>query len=271
MVPLARELFALDSVSNDHPELAGDSVARREVSARLAALQALLETELHKAFDNALWFRKNYRPKRLRQADLNSIASELASHRFEESPYLHNELLNRQKPSSSAIAAQNNLLRRMVLNEGEPRLGIKGFPAEGGLFASLLEATGLYAQGAKGWRFASPITSADDACRLAPMWKRARDYVKEHGNRTVAVSELFDEWRKPPFGVKNGLMPILAVAFVLSQRDKLAVYPGRYIPGEIRRRGRRLPRERLGLYPVALDGSHRYRAALTVGHGAGGA
>ena len=58
VVPLARELFALDSVSNDHPELAGDSVARREVSARLAALQALLETELHKAFDNALWFRK---------------------------------------------------------------------------------------------------------------------------------------------------------------------------------------------------------------------
>ena len=224
VVPLARELFALDRVSNDHPELAGDSVARREVSARLAALQGLLETELHKALNNALWFRKNYRPMRLQQADLNSIASELADRRFEESPYLHNELLNRQKPSSNAIAAQNNLLRRMVLNESEPRLGIEGFPAEGGLFASLLESTGLYAQRGDRWRFGSPITSAGDPCRLAPMWKRARDYVKEHANRTVAVSELFDEWRKPPFGVKNGLMPTLAVAFVLSQRDKLAVY-----------------------------------------------
>ena len=224
IVPLARELLALDSVSNDHPELAGDSVARREVSARLAALQALLETNLHKALDNALWFRKNYRPKRLRQADLNSIASELADRRFEESPYLHNELLNRQKPSSNAIAAQNNLLRRMVLNEGQPRLGIEGFPAEGGLFTSLLKATGLYAQHGKRWRFASPITSGDDPCRLAPMWKRATSYIKEHANRTIAVSELFSEWRKPPFGVKNGLMPILVVAFVLSQRDKLAVY-----------------------------------------------
>ena len=224
VVPLARELFALDSVSNDHPELAGDSVARREVSAQLATLQSLLETELYKAFDNALWFRKNYRPKRLRQADLNSIASELADRRFEESPYLHNELLNRQKPSSSAIAAQNNLLRRMVLNEGKSRLDIEGFPAEGGLFASLLEATALYVQRGRSWSFASPITSSDDPCRLAPMWKTAIDYVKAHANRTVAVSELVDEWRKPPFGVKNGLMPILAVAFVLSQRDKLAVY-----------------------------------------------
>ena len=224
IVPLARELFSLDRVRNDHPELAGDSVARREVAARFAALQALLETELYKAFDNALWFRKHHRPKRLRQADLNNIASNLADRRFEDSPRLHNELLNRKKPSSNAIAAQNILLRRMVLNEGAPRLGIEGFPAELGLFASVLESTGLYAQRETVWCFAPPTTSDDDACRLVPMWKRATDYIKEHAHRTVAVSELFDEWRKPPFGVKDGLMPILAVAFILSRRDKLAVY-----------------------------------------------
>ena len=224
IVPLARELFALGSVRNDHPELVGDSVARREVSARLATLQALLETELRKAFDNALWFRKYHQPRLLRQADLNSIASDLADRRFKESPCLHNELLNRKKPSSNAVAAQNNLLRRMVLNEGAPYLDIKGFPAERGLFASILEATGLYVQRGKIWCFVPPTTSGDDTCRLAPMWKRAIDYVKENANRTVAVSELFDEWRKPPFGVKNGLMPILAVTFILSNRDKIAVY-----------------------------------------------
>ncbi|GMV63194.1 MAG: hypothetical protein AMXMBFR74_23620 [Parvibaculum sp.] len=224
ILPLARELFALESVSNDHPELQGDAVARREVFARLASLQALLETELHKAFDNALWFRKNYQPKRLRQADLNSIASDLADRRFEESPRLHNELLNRQKPSSNAIAAQNNLLRRMVLNEGEPRLGIEGFPAEGGLFASVLESTGLYVQDGDVWRFAAPNTGAADPRRLGPIWKKASDYVRRHAKRTVAISELFAEWGKPPFGVKDGLMPIFAVAFILSQRERLAVY-----------------------------------------------
>ena len=224
IVPLARELSALDRVSNDHPELAGDAVARREVSARLAALQALLETEIRKAFDNALWFRKHHRPKRLQHADLNGIASELADRRFEESPCLHNELLNRTKPSSNAVAAQNNLLRRMVLNEGVQRLGIEGFPAERGLFASILETTGLYVQRRKVWRFVSPPTGDDDLSRLAPMWKWTTNYMREHADRTVPVSELFDKWRKPPFGVKNGLMPILAVAFVLSQREKLAVY-----------------------------------------------
>ncbi len=224
IVPLARELAALDRVANDHPELAGDPVARREVSARRAALQGVLETELHKAFDNALWFRKHHQPRRLRQADLNGMASELADRRFEKSPRLHNELLNRRKPSTNAIAAQNNLLRRMVLNQGARRLGIDGFPAERGLFASLLETTHLYAQREGVWRFVAPTAGDDDPCRLAPIWEKASQFVKENANRTVPISDLLDEWRKPPYGVKDGLMPILAVAFVLSQRDRLAIY-----------------------------------------------
>ena len=224
VVPLARELLALEKVSNDHPELAGDPVARREVDARLADMQVLLEAELHKAFDTALWFRENYPPSSLRQAELNTMASELADSRFSQCPRLHNELLNRHKPSTSAITAQNHLLRRMVQNEGEPRLGIEGFPAEGGLFVSVLESSGLYAQEDTVWRFVSPTEVLDDPCFLAPLWKAALAHVEEHTKRTVAVSELFDLWRKPPFGLKDGLMPIFAVAFVLSHRDKLAVY-----------------------------------------------
>ena len=144
IIPLARELLALEWVSDEHPELAGDSVARREVSARLAALQSLLETELHKSFDNAKWFGKSRTAQPLKQAELNNIASELADSRFNQCPRLHNELLNRQKPSGSAVAAQNILLRRMVLNKGEDRLGIRKFPAEAGLFVSILDASGLY-------------------------------------------------------------------------------------------------------------------------------
>lgn len=222
VVPLARELIALENVSNDHPELAGDSVARREVSARLAALQALLETELHKAFDNALWFRKNHQKQRLHQADLNGIASKLADYRFSKGPRLLNELLNRQKPSSNAITAQNKLLHRMVSNEGEQRLGIDGFPAEAGLFVSILESTGLYAKHDKSWKFVSP--EAEDLCCLTPMWEAAFAHLRDNANRTISVLELIELWRKPPYGVKDGLMPLLAVAFVLSQRDKLAVY-----------------------------------------------
>jgi len=226
IVDLSRELLALEKVRNDHPELAGDAVARREVVARLSTLQAQLESELHRAFDGARWFRRYQRgaAKRYSHSELNGLASDLADKRFDASPRLHNELLCRQKPSSNAIAAQNGLLKRMVLNEGEPRLGIEGFPAEGGLFASLLEATGLYAETARGWRFCAPDAGADETYRLVPVWEAAERHLSEHADRPVAVSELYDLWRKEPFGVKDGLMPVLTTAFILAKRDRIAVY-----------------------------------------------
>ena len=225
VVTLARELLALDKVNNDHPELAGDPVARREVSARLAELQAQLESELNKSFDRAEWHRKHHSPKPYRQVDLNSLASELADKYFNQSPRLHNELLNRQKPSGSAIAAQNVLLRRMINNEGNPRLGIEGYPADGGLFASVLEVTGLYSETRDGWRFVSPSNNHTDTCGMYPAWSAAKQYVKNNKRRSVSISELCDKvWSQPPLGIKEGLMPVLSVAFILSQRENLAIY-----------------------------------------------
>lgn len=224
IVALARELLALEKVRDDHAELAGDAVARREIAARLAAVQAQLEGELRRSFDSAFWYRKHHSPKAYRQAELNSLASELSDRRFDQCPRLSNELLNRQKPSSNAVAAQNELLRRMVLLEGEERLGIKGFPAEGGLFASLLDASGLYQRNGTAWQFVTPRSSATDPANLAPMWEAARAYVTEHSNRTVRMEEIYDLWRRPPYGVKDGLLPILGVAFILTERSRLAVY-----------------------------------------------
>src|SRR5262249_40235549 len=152
----------------ERAELAGDPVARREVMARLATLQSQVETELHRAFDSATWYRKFAEPKSCRQSDLNSLASDLADSRFKETPHVPNELLNRQEPSGRAVAAQNILLGRMVLGEGEPRLGIEGFPAEGGLFVSILEAPNLYIKTREGHRFASPRRD-DDPGHLFPI------------------------------------------------------------------------------------------------------
>ena len=223
IVTFARELMALESVKQDRPELAGDAVARQEVAARLMAVQGVLEAELRKAFDEAMWYRHDDAPKQYRHAQLNTLASEIADSRFYQSPKLHNEILNRHKPSSSAVAAQNALLRRMVLYLGQERLGITGFPAEGGLLRSLLEAPVLYVCESGKWHFTAPQKD-HDPCRLHPIWEAATDFVEANAKRMITVSEIYDLWRQPPFGVKDGLLPVLAVAFILSCRDRLAIY-----------------------------------------------
>ena len=220
----ARELLALERVRDETPELQGDRVARIEVQARIAVFQGQLESELARAFNSASWYRRRRKAKTLLHAELNSLASDLADAKFHAAPRLNNELLGRVKPSSSAVAAQNILLRRMVLNEGEARLGIKGFPAEGGLFASLLEATGLYRETADGWRFLAPTPDADDPDNLSPTWRVATALLKNNAHRTVTIAEIYEVWRQAPLGIKDGLLPMLAVAFLLSQRETLAFY-----------------------------------------------
>ena len=222
ILQLVRELIAVQEIHDVRPELSGDSVARKEVEARLGSLQNKLSGELRKSFDSAKWHRKNYSVQSCKMFELNRLASELADARFCKCPKIHNELLNRQKPSSSAAAARNSLLRRMVLNEGEYRLGIDGYPAEGGLFASLLESTGLYAKKGKIWQFVSPGKNASG--RLKPLWQAAINFVKSNDSRRVAVSEICNIWRREPFGIKDGLMTVYSLAFMLSQRNSIAIY-----------------------------------------------
>lgn len=219
---LALEILALEKVFEESSDLAGDSVARREIRARLADLQSKLEAELNRAFDHATWYPHNEQPKNLSRKALSVLASELADQRFPSSPQIHNELLNRIKPSSNAIAAQNALLKHMVTYEGKSRLNIDGFPAEGGLFSAILDNSGIYH--ARKNEFVSPEKLKSDPCNLKPIWKAATDYLQKNSDRTVSVDELYEIWRCPPYGVRDGLMPTLATAYILSQRSILAFY-----------------------------------------------
>ena len=220
---LARELLALSEVQEERPELAGDPVAQREVQARHTTLQGQLEEEIRRAFDNATWYQKNHQPRQWYHAELNNVASNLAAKRYPRSPRVNSELLNRIKPSNNAVAAQNALLRAMVTHEGKPRLGIEGYPAEGGLFASILEATGLYKKVGKEYRFCTP-EKGNDPVGLLELWQATANLLCQAEDRTVSVAEINQLWSAPPFGLKDGLMSVLAVAFILSRREKVALY-----------------------------------------------
>ncbi len=221
---LAIELATLERVSEDRPELQGDRVARTEVVARMGAVRERLESDLARAYDSATWYRRGTRASKLTRSELNHLASRLADDRFSNAPVLRNELLGRTKPSSNAVAARNALLRRMALNEGEETLGIDGFPAEGGLYFSLLEATGLHQATKEGWRFVSPDEKDGDPCYLEPLWKIGRELFQSKSNEAVPVSDLYETWKAAPYGVKEGCLPVLAVAFLLSERGNLAFY-----------------------------------------------
>lgn len=227
---LAQELLALETVRAERAELNGDAVARREVNARIARAAADLEERVRQAFLSAEWKAASSSgseavltiPQDAGLAGLNAVASSLADSRYPHSPRLHNELLNRIKPSSNAIAAQKALLKAMVDGLGQARLGIVGYPAHGGLYASLLETTGLYQAASGAHRFTDP--RPDDTTNLGPLWRAGDDFLRSAGTAGVNLRHLFDLWQSPPFGLRAGLFPVFAIAYILSRADTLAIY-----------------------------------------------
>ena len=221
---LAKELIALERIRVDRPELEGDAVARREVDARIAATSSVLEEELKKSFSAARWYRKGVEPHTVGHAGLSFQASMLAREVFPKAPCIHNELLNRIKPSSNAVAAQKALLRRMVTREGVERLGIEGFPAEGGLFESILNKTGLYRFNKESGKYKFLPPRKRDASQLYPLWNVAEKFLSKNTQQVLSLQDLYEVWMAPKFGVRQGLLPILGVAFILANRNQIALY-----------------------------------------------
>lgn len=223
---LGSELLALQIVQSRH-ELNGDPVARREVQARISSVRANLEEQLREATINARWiageqeFETNGR--------LSPVASTLADAIYPAALGLWSELLNRDNPSSNSVKARRDLLYRMLDHEGEENLGVTGYPAERGLYETLLRATGLHRQDNNGaWRFLPPAD--EHAATFSLLWKETRDLFTD-ANKRVKISDLYDLWAKPPYGVRKGVMPVLFTAFLLAHKGNLALYKeGMFIP-----------------------------------------
>lgn len=214
----ATDLYAVDRIEASHPQLEGDRIARRELSARRALITDAVRRELLDAFATATWWRLGDRDKDLDRRSLSVIASAVASAAFHNAPVIQSELLNRDRPSSSAMAGLRALAHAMVSKSREADLGISGFPAERGLYLTILKPLGLHRQDDAGiWRF----QDHDDAVAgesLRPAWKVLVTA------RRMPLDELYEKWSKRPYGLKRGVMPVLVLAFLIAHRATIAVY-----------------------------------------------
>lgn len=224
---LSSELVALEQVKERH-ELSGDAVARREVYARLAATRADLEDQLQAAISLTKWHDGTdqvIEPG----SKLSPVASQLADDLFCAAPQVWSELVNRDNVSSNSVKARRELLHAMVNAEGQEALGFEGFPAERGLYETLLKTTGLHRKDVSGvWRFMAPDDEASDG--FVALWEATRALFSDADAR-VGAHDIYALWSAPPFGMKQGIQPVVLTAFMLAHKANIAVYKdGMFVP-----------------------------------------
>lgn len=221
-----KELLALEWIQKNKQELHGDNVARREIESRKNLVVSLLEAQLNKILMSSEWYENGRYIGLVKQNQLSAIASDTCDRIFSKTPKITSELVNRTKPSGSANTALNILLKNMVIKEGEPLLGITGFTAERGLFNILLQETGLYTENRAGkYSYNYPKSG-----NLKDLWDETISLIKNN-NGKINLFEIYKFWSEKPFGIKSGIQKFLALAFIMTQKNSIAVYKDDiYIP-----------------------------------------
>jgi len=213
----AIELMAVERVVSDHPQLEGDRIARREIAARQSYCIDQLHRSLEAALESAYWYLAPS-PNSPMQEPLAVIASALADVSYPKAPILKSELLQRDKPSSNSMAALRELAHAMVERFDQPFLGMTGYPAELGLYLTVLKPFGLHREIETGrFDFTAPNKSKEGQS-LRAAWS----LIDIADGETLDV--IFAQWAAPPYGIKAGVMPIFALAYILAARETVAVY-----------------------------------------------
>lgn len=229
---LALELTACERVLTARPELDGDSVARKELLSRIGTVRTGLEDELGDAFGLSRWFWQDEPQDSAAGGSISRIASTIAQGIYPGSPWLNSELINRDEPSSNSKKARKDLLYRMGSRGSQEDLGYEGYPADAGLYFSIVKATGLHRERAgKYWEFGEPFATP----RHEPMyllWSATKSFLLNDDSRQK-LSKLYDFWASPPYGLRDGVMPVLAMAFFLANRSALALYVGGSFTSEL--------------------------------------
>ena len=220
------------------PELRDDRVARREISLRIAEANQLLLRNLDNLLDprdeplgsGCLWIQGGRRAEVRSPVEVSQLLSDVCDQVYPDTPRIRNELITRRSLSSAAAAARRNLVERMLTRHAEETLGMEGYPPERSMYESVLRATGLHHQDQEGtWKFCAP--SRKDPKSISPSWKCMCDLVFGRQPEPLAVNEIFTALSSPPYGVLDGLHPVLLSAFMLAYPDETTLYrEGTFMP-----------------------------------------
>jgi hypothetical protein len=231
---LVQEVQRWEWVATNTLELNADKYGREEVSRQRQAARAQLEQRIQsqvgfKQFGertSLVWF---HRGESLEIKDGRHLLSELSricDETYADAPHVHNELVNRRSLSSAAAAARMRLVHKMFTDGKSPLLGMNPDkkPPEMSMYLSVLLNTGIHQEHGGVWRIAEPHYHRDKKCRVLPTLKKIRAVVQSQPDARVKISDLFDELRHPPYGVRNGMIPLLLTAFAIAQEQDVAFY-----------------------------------------------
>jgi len=238
----ALDVAAAGHVAANVAQLAGDRAARRELELRRAEAESLFRTEWDLLFGittggttknggegAAEWFQAGLRTSFDSARSFSAFLSDMADETYSATPILKNELINRRSLSSAGAGARRALIEAMLENPTHERLGLVGFPPELSMYECVLRATGLHREKGGAWVFAAP--DERDPAKLRAAWQKLEELVFTPEPQERPVQEIFAALQAPPYGLSEGVLPVLLCAFLQVHKHETTLYKeGTFLP-----------------------------------------
>jgi len=242
---LVQESGRWEWIAHNVPELNYDSCASEEVSRQISASRQVLQKRIQSFIGlynftekmELQWFCQGKRLNISSNRELLAYLSGVCDDVYNKAPIIQNELVNRRSLSSAAAAARMRLIERMFKHTSEPLLGMDTAkkPPEMSMYLSVLQKSQLHQQTQDGFRIIEP-DEEHDPCRLRPALKLILELLENKPYARVRISDIFEELRRPPYGVRDGLHPLLLATFTLIHENDIAFYEDgaflRHVSGE---------------------------------------
>ena len=221
------QLAYLHWIDENTPELAGDAVARRELSVRMIEAERSVTGRLVEIFGensegSCTWYHKGQPTDINSPKARNTYLSEICDVVYHKTPFIRNELINRRKISGAATNARKKLIQEMLENGDKKNLSITGYPAEMSIYRSLLWNTTIHREVEGAWGFHPP--KPDDKNRIAHAWNAIEAFLKKCEGERQPLEDLYQCLKKPPLGLRDGPLPILLCAAMLHYKTEIALY-----------------------------------------------
>jgi hypothetical protein len=222
-------------VQKHTPELKEDRYAAEEVGRQLALATQTLEKRIQHfvglgqsaraGASSIRWFHSGAERKLPTAKALVGFLSDVCDQLYLQAPRIHNEIVNRRSLSSAAASARMRLIERMFSSSDQALLGMDKTkrPPEMSIYLSLLRQANLHVESGEAWRLQEP-KEGDDPCNLRPVLAGFREILESKTDQRVPVSTIFAELRQPPFGVRDGVLPVLLVLILMEHQHDIALY-----------------------------------------------
>ncbi|AGB42038.1 hypothetical protein Halha_2155 [Halobacteroides halobius DSM 5150] len=236
---LLRSFDAQKILKEDKEFLKQDSLAEKELNAYITETRQLLDNKLTKFiepyYDNALYYHQGSVISRIKsRRDISKKISEVCEEYFAKTPVINNELVVKNKISSPQKSARKDINNRLIFRDLTERLGIEGYRPNFLIYRTMLIKTKLLLKEGKeseNLMFNPEILDNESRKNIEQNLTHTSDgegskegidenlkeiirLIREKlycSTDKVKFKEVYDQLRRPPYGLRLGIIPILLV------------------------------------------------------------